>query len=117
MPGLTHDSRFADNKSRTANRTELEQIISEATRRRPLDDLVENLKGAGIAHGMLNDLPAVVAHPALRNIPVRLPDGQVADIPAPPARTPWRPAMLGPVPALGQHDKDLRAEFSGLSKQ
>jgi crotonobetainyl-CoA:carnitine CoA-transferase CaiB-like acyl-CoA transferase len=117
LPGLTHDSRFADNKSRTANRTELEQIISEATRRHPLDDLIEKLKGAGIAHGMLNDLPAVIAHPALRNIPVRLPDGQVADIPAPPARTPWRPAMLGPVPALGQHDKDIRAEFSGLSKQ
>ena len=116
LPDLSNDPRFADNSSRTANRNKLEQIISGVTSSYPLNDLIEKLKGAGIAHGMVNDLPAVVAHPALRNIPVGLPGGQVADIPAPPARTPWRPEILGPVPALGQHDKELRAEFSELSK-
>jgi itaconate CoA-transferase len=116
LPDLSNDPRFADNSSRTANRKKLEQIISGVTSSYPLNDLIEKLKGAGIAHGMLNDLPAVVAHPALRNIPVGLPGGQVADIPAPPARTPWRPEILGPVPALGQHDKELRAEFSELPK-
>ena len=112
LPDLVNDPRFADNKSRTSNRTILEPIIAETTRKHPLAELENKLRAAGIAYGMLNDLPAVVDHPALCKLPVKLPDGQITDIPAPPAKTPWRPDTFGPVPALGQHDDDLRAEFS-----
>ena len=112
LPGLVKDPRFTDNKSRTANRNILEPIIAEVTGSYPPQELVKKLRVAGIAYGMLNDLPAVVEHPALRNISVKLPSGQTVDIPAPPAKTPWRQSTFGPVPSLGQHDDDLRAEFS-----
>jgi crotonobetainyl-CoA:carnitine CoA-transferase CaiB-like acyl-CoA transferase len=112
LPDLVNDPRFVDNKSRTPNRNSLEPMIAEATGSFPQQDLVKKLRAAGIAHGRLNDLPAVVAHPALRNLSVKLPNGETADVPAPPAKTPWRPDTFGPVPALGQHDDDLRAEFS-----
>ena len=112
LPDLVKDPRFVDNKSRTANRNILEPIIAEVTGSYSSEDLMEKLRAAGIAYGMLNDLPAVVAHPALRKLSVKLPNGQFADIPAPPAKTPWCPDAFGSVPALGQHDEDLRAEFS-----
>ncbi len=112
LPDLVNDPRFVDNKSRTANRSILEPILAEATGSLPQEELQNKLRAAGIAHGMLNDLPAVVAHPALRNLPVKLPGGKSADIPGPPAKTPWFPDEFGPVPALGQNEKDLRAEFS-----
>ena len=59
-----------------------------------------------------DDLAAVVVHPALRRLPVELPNKQFANIPAPPAETPWRSDVYGAVPALGQHDESLRAEFA-----
>ena len=74
LPELVNDPRFVDNKSRTANRKILEPIIAEATGSYPLEELVNKLRVAGIAYGMLNDLPAVVAHPALRNLSVKLPN-------------------------------------------
>jgi crotonobetainyl-CoA:carnitine CoA-transferase CaiB-like acyl-CoA transferase len=112
LPDLVTDPRFVDNKSRTANRDALEPMIAKASRRYPTEELVKRLRAAGIAFGMLNDLPAVVSHPAFRQLSVKLPDGQTTDIPAPPARTPWRQDEYGAVPALGQHDDELRAEFS-----
>ncbi len=112
LPDLVEDPRFTDNKSRTANRNILEPIIADATGSYPPEELVKKLRVAGIAYGMLNDLPAVVAHPALRNLSVKLPSGQIADMPAPPAKTPWCQSTFGPVPSLGQHDEKLRAEFS-----
>ena len=112
LPDLVDDLRFVDNKSRTVNRGILEPIIAETTGSYTKEELLNRLRTAGIAYGMLNDLPAVVAHPALRNLPVKLPGGECVAIPAPPARTPWSPQAFGPVPALGEHDEDLRAEFS-----
>ena len=61
---------------------------------------------------MLNDLAAVVVHPALRRLPVELPNKQFANLPAPPAETPWCSDAYGAVPALGQHGESLRAEFA-----
>jgi len=112
LPELVKDPRFADNKSRAANRHILEPVIAEATGRNSQSDLVEKLAAAGIAHAMLNDLATVVVHPALRRIPVELPNKQFANIPAPPAETPWCSDAYGAVPALGQHDESLRVEFA-----
>lgn len=112
LPELVNDAQFADNKSRTTNRDILEPMIAEATGSLPQEELLNKLRAAGIAHGMLNDLPAVIVHPAFRNLPVKLPGGKLADVPAPPARTPWTPDEFGPVPALGQDEKHLRAEFA-----
>ena len=112
LPELVKDPRFANNKARAANRHILEPVIAAATGSNSHDDLVEKLTAAGIAHAMLNDLAAVVEHPALRTISVELPNKKFANIPAPPAETPWRSDVYGAVPALGQHDESLRAEFA-----
>jgi itaconate CoA-transferase len=111
MQALVTDPRFADNKARTANRDILEPLIAAVTAACSADALAARLRAAGIAHGRVNDLDKVLAHAALRTGTVTLPDKQMAVIPAPPVRAPWSSVHLGEVPAPGEHDEDLRAEF------
>ena len=87
-------------------------MIAEVTASRSCGELVAKLKSAGFAHGLRNDLPDVINHPAIRRLPVELPNKKTAEVPAPPAETPWSPLDFGALPALGQHNEALRAEFS-----
>ena len=112
LPDLVSDRRFSDNRSRTANRQVLEPILAKAMVSTSRNELVDKLKAAGIAHGLLNDLPEVIKHPALRRLSVELPDKKMADVPAPPAETPWSPTEFGALPALGAHSEALRSEFA-----
>jgi crotonobetainyl-CoA:carnitine CoA-transferase CaiB-like acyl-CoA transferase len=50
-------------------------------------------------------------HPALRRVTVETEKGPVA-IAAPAARFHDGPRALGPVPALGEHNAKVRAEFA-----
>lgn len=111
-PDLVSDARSSSNGARTANRGFVEDLVAAATRRLSAEDLRGRLVAAEIACGMVNPLPKVLEHPAFHRVPVTLPGGQEAEIPAPPARTGWRSERAGPVPALGAHTKAIRREFA-----
>ncbi len=112
-PELITDPRSCDNRARTANREFVEKIVAAVTRSRSQAKLTSQLRNAGIAHGRFNHLPEVLSHPQLRGCAVPLPDGEVAEIPAPPARVPWRGDTLGGVPGLDAQGAAIRAEFAG----
>jgi formyl-CoA transferase len=106
-PEWTSDDRFASNGARVANREEMVRLVSEAIRRKPAAEWLEQLEAAGIPAGPINrisqalgDVQAqhrqmvrTIAGIPLVGSPVRL-DGERADSELPP-------------PALGEHTAEV----------
>ncbi len=112
-PELIEDPRTCSNQARTEHRELVEQIVREVTRRHSQEELIARLREAGIAHGQFNHLPEVLEHPQLRCCTVPLLNGDIAEVPAPPARVPWRGKVLGAIPGLDEQGAEIRAEFCG----
>lgn len=108
-PDLADDTAFADNASRVANRVDLDAALEPLFADLTTDQGIERLQAAGIAWGRYRGLPDLSAHPALRRIPVTLPDGDAATIPRPAGRDEVASASL---PALGADTERIRSEFS-----
>lgn len=107
---LADDSRFADNVTRVAHRTELDRIIAAAFARQPRAAIAARLQAAGIAYGYLNSVADFARHPQLRlfetpttNGPIRVPVPPAYDVAAGSPR---------PVPSLGEHSISVRREFT-----
>ena len=108
-PDLAEDPAFADNASRVINRAALDAALEPIFAALKIHETIERLQTAGIAWGRYRSLPDLVSHPALRRIPVALPDGETATIPRPAGRDEVASAAL---PALGGDTERIRAEFS-----
>jgi itaconate CoA-transferase len=113
-PELTSDKRFATNPDRVRNDAELTRIIEAALAGIAPDRLTGLLDAAGIANAQLRTPQEFAAHPQLaardRWRRVDTPGGPVQAL-LPPVTVPGRTAMMGPVPALGQHNEAIRAEL------
>jgi itaconate CoA-transferase len=114
LPALTDDQRFATNASRVRNRVELERLIEERLSSRRRSELLALLDHASIANSQLNDVAGAVHHPQLaarqRWVDV---DSPVGTIPAllPPHNLSNAPARMRPVPALGEHTREILNEL------
>jgi crotonobetainyl-CoA:carnitine CoA-transferase CaiB-like acyl-CoA transferase len=64
-PALADDPRYATNADRLKNRAELESWIEQYFSNLSGKEIVERMERADIANAVLNDIPAVVAHPQL----------------------------------------------------
>ena len=105
------DPRFCSNNARVAHRPELDALVAAALARYPRRDAMDTLMAAGIACGALNELDDLIAHPQKRLAKVDTPHGEV-ELMAPGARIAGEaPPALGPAPALGAHDEEVRREF------
>ena len=111
MPELVENPRFHDNPARCENVKELKQIIDEHFQRMDRDALLTRLRESKIAFGEVNDVEKLSAHPALKRTEVDTSGGLVSMV-APPAYVDGKQVALRPVPALGEHSKAIRAEFS-----
>jgi itaconate CoA-transferase len=93
----------------------IEQYFSTLSRA----EIVERLERAEIANAVLNDLPAVVAHPQLaaRQRWTEA-DSPVGAIPAllPPHNLLHAPPRMGKIPALGEHTREILTEL-GLGRE
>ena len=114
LSGLADDPRFSDAEQRVQNRKELDIFINGVFSAHSRAELEATLKAAGIAYGAVNSVETFADHAQLRRRPVRLPDGQQAELVAPAIRTTDEPddAHYGPVPTLGQHSQTIRREFA-----
>lgn len=111
-PGMAEDPRFADNSARLENRAELDARVAEIFGRMPREELAKRLEAARIAYGRLSSVEDFAAHPQNRFIRVETENGPVRLV-APGAVISGEPLeALGPVPALGEQDAALRAEFA-----
>jgi crotonobetainyl-CoA:carnitine CoA-transferase CaiB-like acyl-CoA transferase len=113
-PELITDQRFATNPDRVAHDAELTAIIEAALAAIPADQLTGLLDETGIANARLRTPQEFAGHPQLaardRWREVGTPGGPVRAL-LPPVTVPGREPLMGPVPALGQHNEAIRAEL------
>jgi crotonobetainyl-CoA:carnitine CoA-transferase CaiB-like acyl-CoA transferase len=113
---LIADERFRTNPDRVAHDGELTPIIEAALGSMTPDEVTARLDEAGIASARLRTPAEFAAHPQLaardRWREVDTPGGQVRAL-LPPVTGPGREAVMGAVPALGQHTDSVLAEFLG----
>jgi len=113
-PNFVHDERFADNSRRVANRAELTRIIEQAFAALSADDVVRRLDAAAIANGRLNDVHAFASHEQLHaRRRWRTIDTSTGEIDAllPAADLSGGEAVMGDVPAVGQHTESVLSEL------
>ena len=110
--GLSTDSRLSSNQIRVENRDYVDELINGVFSTLGQQAVIERLQQAGIAFGRLNDMAGLSAHPALRRITVDTPSGpaQVVDVAAIRSNEVDNKRK---VPAIGEHSKSIRSEFSG----
>jgi crotonobetainyl-CoA:carnitine CoA-transferase CaiB-like acyl-CoA transferase len=118
QPGLATDPRFASNTERTSRNDELTAVIEESFAALAADQVIGLLDEAGIACARLRTPEELTRHPQLlarhRMRPVRTPRGDIEAF-LPPVETAGQEAVMGPVPALGEHTEAVRAEFGTAS--
>jgi crotonobetainyl-CoA:carnitine CoA-transferase CaiB-like acyl-CoA transferase len=112
--GLPAMEGFETNTARVANRPVVDTKVAAAFAAFTCDDVAARLRAAQIAYGFVNGLADLAGHPALRRVTVDTPGGP-ASIVAPPAIRDRVAPWLGPVPAIGQHDADIRREFAAMN--
>ena len=110
-PDLAKAPGFDSNNARVANRAAVDGRLNAAFATMTRDEAARRLGEAGTAYGFVNEVADLATHPALRRVEVRTPGGP-ARIIAPPAIFDGRAPELGPVPAVGEQDAAIRAEFA-----
>ena len=113
-PELLADDRLVTNEGRVAAREELEPLLEEALADRDAADWIERLEAAGIPCGRVNDVAAVLEHPAAQHgrlvAEVDSPAGRIPTVGIPFLVGGGRPKP-GSVPALGEHTAEVLAEL------
>jgi itaconate CoA-transferase len=106
---LAADPAFATNVERVKRRAETDGRVARVFASLDADALEEKLAAADIAFARVNSPADLARHPHLRRISIGTPSGPVS-YPAPAERS-AASRRYGPVPALGQHTGQVRAEF------
>lgn len=113
-PELAGDPRFSCNSERVRHDAELTAIIEEAFSTSTAEDVQARLDEADIANARLRTMAELADHPQLlardRWRMVATPAGPVRS-PLPPVVVVGQEAVMGAVPALGEHTDAIRAEF------
>ncbi len=113
---LTEDPRFASAKLRSANRNELNELISERLRESSCDEWVERLNAAGIPCGRVNSVAEAFADPQVRHLemaaPVRHPAlGEIRIVRNATQIDGVQRAIRRPSPAQGEHTDEILHQF------
>jgi len=108
---LATDPRLESNVIRVKNRAYVDELIAAAFAGLDQDEAIERLQQAAIAYGRLNDMAGLARHPQLRRTVVDTPSGP-AEVVAVAAIRDNKGDSRAKVPALGEHNQALRAEFS-----
>lgn len=113
-PHLVEDTRYKTNIDRVANRIALHDEINEIFKKMNRDEAAEKLLAARIAFGALNSVADLSEHPQLERTTVQSPNGPV-NLVASPISFAGTKDQFGPIPALGQHNDEIRKEFDRKS--
>jgi itaconate CoA-transferase len=113
-PEIADDERVATNPVRVANRPALVAVIEDVFAEVDADEVVRRLDGAQIANARLNDVNDLIAHPQLaerdRWREVDSPVGPIRTL-QPPVVTDGPEAVMGPIPAVGEHTDAILGEL------
>jgi crotonobetainyl-CoA:carnitine CoA-transferase CaiB-like acyl-CoA transferase len=115
---LAAQPKYARNDDRVRARDELDEVLAAWCATRSLAEIQDAAETAGIGNAVYRTPSEVIAHPHLaardRWAEVATPNGPVC-LPVPPVMFGSRDAVMGPVPALGEHTDAVLAEF-GLDR-
>jgi len=106
-PDLVKDPRFATNTDRVTNTEALFEIITAHCQTLTRAALIASLEANKLPWANVSTVPDLSSHPALRQIEIDTPGGK-AKVTASPLRDDIK---QGPVPDVGEHNEQLRAEF------
>lgn len=106
-PDLVKDPRFATNTDRVTNTQALSEIITAHCQTLTRAALIASLEANKLPWANVSTVPDLSSHPALRQIEIDTPGGK-AKVTASPLRDDIK---QGPVPDVGEHNEQLRAEF------
>ncbi len=113
-PELAADPRFSTNSRRSAARADLRALILDVFAGLTAEQVVERLDEARIANARMNDMADLWTHPQLRArnrwVDVRSPAGRLPAL-LPPGIASADQAVMGDVPALGQHTQSILKEL------
>lgn len=117
-PELADDPRFANNRARAANRSDLFSALDTAFIARPRAEWMARLQTANVPAGPVRTLAEAFASPEMRarGLTRSVPHGTAGDVPniAPPLRLSGTPtATPAPAPDLGQHTQAVLQELLG----
>ena len=114
VPELATDPRFAKAKDRFRNRDSLEVVIRTVFQPLNGDVIERRLQEARIAHSQQRDMTDVGNHPQLiernRWKPIQTEAGTIEAV-VPPVIFASFDYPMGPIPSVGEHTDQLRAEF------
>ncbi|MGE5272020.1 MAG: formyl-CoA transferase [Thiohalocapsa sp.] len=117
-PELAEDVRFADEKSRWANRDALNAIVEEWTRGHKKHEVMRILGKAGVPCGAVQDTGEVLADPHLKArhmiVDIDYPTRGVYQTVGCPVKLSDSPAEIRRPPLLGEHTEALLGELCGL---
>ncbi len=108
---LATNPRYASNVLRVRERRALDAEVQAILGGRAFAEVAAALDRHAIAYGTVSSVGDLITHPAATALPVPTQNGPV-EVMAPPAIVDGQRARMRPVPALGQHDEALRAEFA-----
>ncbi|OED41750.1 carnitine dehydratase [Chromatiales bacterium (ex Bugula neritina AB1)] len=111
QPELPTKPGFASNAERMNNRAAVDKTVASAFMTRTREENIELLNEASIAFGRLSDLDDLLQHPQNRYTTIEGQNGAI-ELLAPTTRTSGQPPIAGKVPAIGEHNKQIRREFS-----
>lgn len=111
-PELVDDVRYATNPARVQNRAELSAEIEAAFAGLAAEVVVERLEAAQIANGRFNEVRDLFGHPQLEDRwrQIGSPAGPIGAL-LPPVRISGSEAVMGAVPAVGEHTMAVLAEL------
>jgi itaconate CoA-transferase len=114
QPDLAGDERFRSNADRVLHRRALAEAIGNVFRTLTADEIVARLEAARIAYARMNSIAQFVGHPQLsargRWREIGSPAGPLRAL-QPPVDLDGVDAVMGPVPALGQHSENILREL------
>jgi itaconate CoA-transferase len=117
---IAADPRFDSNSQRSENRKTLRAVISEIFRTLTLEEIVERLENAGIAHSRMNSVQELLAHPQHtargRTRNVASPVGLLQALVPPILLDGVKPRMEA-IPALGQDTDAILTELGYTREQ
>jgi len=119
IPAIASDERYATNKARVANRTDVRRIVSTETLKWPKAELLRLCEQNAVPAGAINTIEEMFADPQViaRGLKIDLPDAVGTMIPG--VRT---PVVLSetplhyerPSPRLGEHQQQVLAELEEI---
>ena len=107
-PELITDPLFTTNSDRVANTEALYEIITARCQTLTRAELIALLEDCKLPWANVSTVPDLASHPALRQIEIDTAGGK-AQVTASPLRDEIK---HGPVPDVGEHNTQLRAEFA-----